>query len=267
MSLPPLLFSSGIAYRESGNHHPAAIVLLHGIGSTSAVWREQYAPLGERFRVIAWTAPGYDRSAPLAGDSPSADAYANALVRLLDALGIASAHVVTNSWGTLVGLAFATHYPKRARALVLGGPTVGAHGLTSEARAARTAERIALIEKLGPAKMREQGAASLVSSSASPQVLSWAGAGSGEFPTVAGYAQAARMLYSTDAVALVEKLSNPVMVISGTEDRITPPDTNARRLVAAARKARFAPIEGAGHLPHLEKPAQFNAAVLDFLEG
>jgi pimeloyl-ACP methyl ester carboxylesterase len=74
------------------------------------------------------------------------------------------------------------------------------------------------------------------------------------------------MLYATDAVELIQHLENKVLVISGTEDRITPPDTNAKRLVAAARKGRFAPIDGAGHLPHLEKPVQFNAAVLDFLE-
>ena len=69
-----------LGWREAGAANGApALVLLHGIGSTSAGWRLQYGPLGERFRVLAWDAPGYGGSTPLPGDSPSPEAYAQAL--------------------------------------------------------------------------------------------------------------------------------------------------------------------------------------------
>jgi len=70
--LPKLQTAADITYRESGRKDAPALVLLHGIGSTSAGWRLQYGPLGGHFRVIAWDAPGYGGSKPLAGEAPSA---------------------------------------------------------------------------------------------------------------------------------------------------------------------------------------------------
>lgn len=46
--LPEIRRAAGVSYRESGRPGSPALVLLHGIGSTSAGWRDQYGPLGER---------------------------------------------------------------------------------------------------------------------------------------------------------------------------------------------------------------------------
>jgi pimeloyl-ACP methyl ester carboxylesterase len=268
MNLPSIRSAAGIAYRESGKPESPSLVLLHGIGSTSAGWRDQFAPLGERFRVVAWSAPGYHESAPLAGESPPARAYAGALARLLDALGVAEADLVTNSWGTLCALAFAAAYPKRVRSLVLGGPSAGSHGLSAEQRDKLCAERIARVRSVGLVAMRQQDAPRLVAAGATPQALEWARQGvPGESPTAEGYCQAARMLYATDGVELIRGLDQRVLVISGTEDVITPPEKNARRLAEAARAARLAMVEDCGHLPHIEKPERFNSLTLDFLAG
>lgn len=266
MPLPEVRRAAGISYRESGRRDAPALVLLHGIGSTSAGWRDQYAPLGERFRVVAWSAPGYHDSAPLPGEAPAASDYAAALARLLDALSVDEAALVTNSWGTLVALAFATLHTERARALVLGGPTAGSHGLSAAQRNELAAQRIARVRGLGLQAMRVQDAPRLVSGSAAQPVRHWVIHGvEGEAPTADGYCQAARMLYATDGVELIRPLAQPVLVVSGTEDVVTPPERNARLLAAAARSARFAAIEACGHLPHIEKPAAFNALVSDFL--
>ena len=266
MNLPAVSRIAGIAYRESGDPQSPALVLLHGIGSTSAVWRDQYAPLGERFRVVAWSAPGYHESDALAGEAPPARAYGAALASLLDALRIQDADLVTNSWGTLVALGFATLHPKRVRKLVLGGPTAGCHGLAPEQRDKLLAERIARVRGVGLVAMRQQDASRLVAQGATPQAREWARDGvPGERPTDEGYCQAARMLYSTDGVELLRALPHSTLIISGTEDVVTPPERNARKLAEAGRNARLAMIEGCGHLPHVEKPERFNALVLDFL--
>lgn len=266
MNLPDIRHAAGIAYRESGNPGAAPLVLLHGIGSTSAVWRDQYAPLGERRRVVAWSAPGYQDSEPLRGESPAAADYAAAMAKWLDALGIREADLVTNSWGTLCALAFAAAHPARVRSLVLGGPTAGAHGLAPEQREKLCGERIARVRSLGLVAMRQQDASRLVAASATPGAREWAKHGvPGEGPTAEGYCQAARMLYSTDGVELVRRLEHRVLVISGAEDVVTPPEKNARRLVEAARTGRLAMMENCGHLPHVEKPGEFNRLVLDFV--
>jgi len=266
--LPEIRRAAGVSYRESGRAGSPAIVLLHGIGSTSAGWRDQYGPLGERFRVIAWSAPGYHDSAPLPSEQPAAAEYAQVLAHLLDALSIADAHLVTNSWGTLVALSFATLYPRRVRGLVLGGPTAGSHGLSTAQREKLAADRIARVRGLGLQAMRREDAPRLVAASAPAPVRQWVVDGvPGEAPTADGYCQAARMLYATDGVELIRALEHPVLVVSGTEDVVTPPEKNARLLAAAARSARFAAIEACGHLPHLEKPERFNQLADDFLRA
>ena len=160
--LPPVNTAADVTFRESGRKDAPALVLLHGIGSTSAGWRLQYEPLGRHCRVIAWDAPGYGGSKPLAGDAPGAAAYALALARLLDALGVPQAVIGTNSWGTPTGVVFARLFPQRVRGLVLGGPAAGWGALPREERDKRVAARLERVRALGMKKMREEDSAELV---------------------------------------------------------------------------------------------------------
>jgi len=259
-TLPETRTAAGISYRESGRAGAPALALLHGIGSTSAGWRLQFAPLGERFRVVAWDAPGYGRSTPLPGEAPEPAAYARALAGLLDALGIARVLIGSNSWGTATAVAFARLHPQRVSALVLGGPTVGFAGLPAAERERRVAERVERIRALGPERMREQDSARLVAPGARPELLGWIRGAAGL--SVEGYAQAARMLGRIDCVREIAALECPVIVVSGEKDVVTPPEANSRPLAAAARHGELEMVPGCGHLPHLEHPERFNAAVL-----
>jgi pimeloyl-ACP methyl ester carboxylesterase len=263
--LPELKTAAGITYRESGRKDAPALVLLHGIGSTSAGWRLQYGPLGERFRVIGWDAPGYGGSAPLAGEAPGAEAYAQALARLLDALGIRQAIVGTNSWGTPTGVVFARLYPERVRALVLGGPAAGWGSAPKEERDRRVASRLERVSALGMKKMREEDAPELVAPGTRAEVLEWIKGAEGL--NVKGYAQAARMLSAVDVTREAASVTCPVKVVSGEKDRRTPPETNAKRIAAALPNGSLQMIPNCGHLPHLEFPEIFNAAVLEMLKA
>jgi pimeloyl-ACP methyl ester carboxylesterase len=258
--LPEPKTAAGLTYRESGRPDAPALVLLHGIGSTSAGWRLQYEPLGRHFRVIAWDAPGYGGSKPLPVEAPGAEDYARALARLLDALGVASAIIGTNSWGTPTGVVFARRYPARVRALVLGGPTAGWGALPEEERAQRLAARLEHVAALGVKKMREQDAPELVAPGTRAEVLEWLKGAEGL--SVAGYSQAARMMAAVDVPREIASVACPVTVVSGAQDRRTPPEAHARRIAAAAPNATLQMVPDCGHLPHLEHPEVFNAAVL-----
>lgn len=259
--LPESRSAAGFTYRESGRADAPALVLLHGIGSTSAGWRLQYGPLGERFRVIAWDAPGYGGSTPLPGEAPSTEDYARALARLLDALSIREAIIGTNSWGTPTGVSVARLYPQRVRALVLGGPAAGYGALPKEERERRLAARLARVAELGMKKMREEDAPELVAPGTRAEVIQWITGAEGLHP--AGYAQAMRMLAAADVAREAAAVRCPVRVVSGELDRRTPPETNAKRIAAAAPNATLQMVPSCGHLPHLEHPEVFNAAVLE----
>ena len=64
--------------------------------------------------------------------------------------------------------------------------------------------------------------------------------------------------------ALARNLDCPVLVVSGDQDKITPPGD--ARVLARLGKGRFEVVRGAGHLPHVRKPVQFNLALRDFSE-
>ena len=261
--LPPVNTAVDVTFRESGRRDAPALVLLHGIGSTSAGWRLQYEPLGRHCRVIAWDAPGYGGSKPLAGDAPGAAAYALALARLLDALGVEQAVIGTNSWGTPTGVVFARLYPQRVRGLVLGGPAAGWGALPREERDKRVAARLERVRELGMKKMREEDSAELVAPGTRAEVLQWIQGAEGLH--VEGYAQAARMLAEVDVPREAAGVKCPATVVAGELDRRTPPETNAKRIAAALPGAALVMVPNCGHLPHLEHPERFNALALEML--
>lgn len=102
-----------------------AVLMLHG-GGPGASGLSNYArnvqALARHFRVLVPDMPGYGRSSK---DINAADPFgdiASAMVGLLDALDIPSAHVVGNSLGGAVALRLALDCPGRMGRLVLMGP-------------------------------------------------------------------------------------------------------------------------------------------------
>ncbi|MBX5454304.1 MAG: alpha/beta fold hydrolase [Acidobacteriia bacterium] len=109
-------------YHEQGEGFP--VVLIHGSGpgvSAWANWRLVLPALGRRFRVLAPDMVGFgftERPADNVYDMPR---WLKHLEGFLDALGIAQAHLVGNSFGGALALAFAIRKPTRVRRLVLMG--------------------------------------------------------------------------------------------------------------------------------------------------
>ena len=115
-----------VSVRECGAG--PAIVCLHGIGSGAASWLGVALLLAPQARVIAWDAPGYGASTPLAPAAPSAADYAQRLHGLLDALDIQSCVLVGHSLGAITAGCAArkdSALAPRIRRLVLVSPAAG----------------------------------------------------------------------------------------------------------------------------------------------
>jgi pimeloyl-ACP methyl ester carboxylesterase len=65
---------------------------------------------------------------------------------------------------------------------------------------------------------------------------------------------------------LLARIDVPALVVAGEQDPIAPPQ-EGRQWAARIPDARFVAISGAGHLPNLETPEAFNAAVREFVES
>src|ERR1700756_664668 len=75
-------------YRAAGDARNPAVLMLHGLGSSSAGYRAQFAGLSRDFHVIAWNAPGFGDSTKIVRDEASIDDYADAVEAFLRAIGL-----------------------------------------------------------------------------------------------------------------------------------------------------------------------------------
>jgi len=247
------------SYMEAGGLDRRPVLLLHGIGANSLHWRYQLAALADRYRPIAWNAPGYMLSDNLRVETPTGQDYADSLADFLQALGIEEFDVVANSFGTRVAQSFAYHHPGRiARAVFTG--TLIARDRSPEERARGVAVRAQMIER-GGYGFGERVAA-LLGSAASPETVALV-QHTLRATNPAGFMQAAR--FGAGGPPLAAGLTMPLLLIQGEEDRVTPADTNAARLVKAVPGARLVMLAGCGHLPEIEVPLRVNQLIAGFL--
>lgn len=265
----PLLVSRPVAgrmqaWREAGPRGDRVpLVLLHGIGSNSRAWAGQFAGFADERRVLAWNAPGYAESAPLAADWPTPDEYADALGELLDHCGIDRCVLVGQSLGAVMATAFALKVPERVAALVLASPASGYGVAPGDPLPATIQQRISDIETLGPEGLAAARYARLLSATASAEAHAIVQQAMGEV-TKRGYAQAAHLLAGANLPVAVAGLRVPVTTIWGSEDVITPP-AGCAAVAAATPTGSHVEIAGGGHAVATEDPLQFNQALRSIL--
>lgn len=100
------------------------VLFVHGSGpgvSAFANWRLVLPVLAKTRRVVAPDMMGFGFTDRPAGITYSMDGWVQQALDLLDALGIAQADVVGNSFGGALSLALACRHPQRVRRLVLMG--------------------------------------------------------------------------------------------------------------------------------------------------
>ena len=111
--------TAALRYETSGDPDHPPLVLLHGAMETfEACWKKPLPALAERHFVIGLDMRGHGESSN-ALDGLDTRQMADDVAALLDALGLAQAHVAGFSAGASVALYFALRHPGRARSLTL----------------------------------------------------------------------------------------------------------------------------------------------------
>ena len=248
-------------YMEAGRVDLPPVLLLHGIGANSLHWRYQLAGLADRFRLIAWNAPGYLLSDNLRAETPSCRDYADALDDLLSALGIGGFDIIANSFGTRIAQCFAYHRPGRIGRAVFTGTSISDDS-SPEERARSVEARARMIERGGYGF--GDRATALLGSSASADTLALVQQTlRATNPT--GFMQAVRFIAEAEMPPLATGLTMPLLMVQGEEDRVTPAATNAELLAAALPHARLVMLAGCGHLPEVELSSSVNDLIVAHL--
>ncbi|HEV7264431.1 MAG TPA: alpha/beta fold hydrolase [Falsiroseomonas sp.] len=228
------------------------VLMLHSIGTSLHLFDPQAAALARHHRVIRMDIRGHGLSAATAGDY-SMSMLARDALALLDALGIASAHVAGVSIGGRIALQMAAEAPDRVASLVL--IDTAAEFAPPEAWQQRIDTVLAegcaaLAEVVMPRWVVD---ASLASSHGLRRMLL--------ATDPLGYAGAAAALRDARATDIAGRIACPASVIVGERDIATPPAL-AEALRDMIPGATLTKIPEAAHLPTLERAEQVTEAVL-----
>ncbi len=235
------------------------VVLIHGFGADLNTWMFTQPVLAERRRTIAFDLPGHGGSdKALAG--ADAGAFAAVVGDLFDALGLERACLVGHSLGGAVALAFARARPQRVAGLVLIaaaglGPEIDGGFIDGFVAAQRRREAQEVLRRLVHDPQ-------LVSRAMVEDVLRYKrldGVGPALEAIAAAWFPGGRQAVALDPAGL----AMPVLLIWGREDRIVP----AAHAEALAGRLPVAILDGAGHLPHMEKSGEVNRLLARFLDG
>ena len=254
MSLAPL---------HSDHGGTPAVVFLHGIGGAARGWAPQLAAFkAAGLHPVALDLPGY--GARPAVDKMDFEALAADLEAAIERLGLDRPALVGHSMGGMIAQTAMRRRPTGYRAAVLVGTSPAFGDAKGEFQRKFVADRLGPLD--AGATMPEL-AASIVDGIMGPSPD--ASGRSLAIDTMAAtpastYRAAIRCLVTFDERANLPNIGVPVLCLAGEHDRNAPPPM-MERMAAKIRGARYVCLPGVGHLPNLEAPAPFNAAVLALL--
>ena len=230
------------------------LVLLHGAGDQAGGWSRVAPELARRFTVIVPDLPGHGASAPAHGALPMATVLGGLEAVLEKELAGGRATIVGNSLGGWLALLVAHRRPELVeRAVLENGGAIRGHeeeiSLLPRDRA-QAREVMALLR--GPAAKPIPGFVldDVVRAARVGPLARFAATAS----TMEGYLLDGRL----------GEIAAPVDLVWGASDRVFPLDY-ARRMMAEMPRARLAALAECGHVPHVECPSAFVAALLPLL--
>ncbi|MDR0440817.1 MAG: alpha/beta hydrolase [Candidatus Accumulibacter sp.] len=250
-----------ISYREKGEGR--TLLLLHGNLGSSRSWAFQLADFSASWRTVAWDAPGYGQSDEQAVDI---DAYVAALAAFLDAIGGAPVVLVGHSMGGTVGARFAALHPDRIEKLVLSCSHPGYGEPESAPMSEKFERRMEELKELGQHAYGLARARDLLPGfDENSPVFLYAAKVAGE-TRPEGLRRASRMLQLADNRPLMARLRGPVLILTGSADRVVAPRLKAD-LLARIPHAGHVEMPDLAHAPYFQAPEYYDGLIREFLAG
>ncbi|MWV54806.1 alpha/beta fold hydrolase [Chlorobium phaeovibrioides] len=240
------------------------VLLLHAFPLSSGMWRPQLEALATAgYRAIAPNSYGIEGSTEK--QEWSFTEYAHDLAILMESLNMKNATIAGLSMGGYQALEFARLYPEKTASLVLADTR--AEEDAPEAAAARR-EFITAIERGGAEEAVRRMVPNYFSESAPrehPELIEEASAMIRSQSPEAITSAMKAIMSRRDQRPLLPAITCPALVICGSDDRLTPPET-AALISSAIAGAHLEIIQRAGHLANMEQPEAFSAALLNHLQ-
>jgi pimeloyl-ACP methyl ester carboxylesterase/predicted glycosyltransferase len=255
----------------------------------SRVWKAQIGYFARHFRVICFDPRGNGRSdRPRDADAYDEAEFAQDALDVLDACGVDRAVCVTLSTGAQRGLLLAAEHPERVAGMVFIGPWAPVSRLRSlrwrvmaHPRVLPFAEKRPLMTrwwgKFNLAYWRGDGYGDFVewwakrmltephSTKQIEDAIAWSHDTDGRTLAASVLGRRAAPATRKDQIALAKRVRCPVLVVHGTNDKITPYADG--KALAKITGGQLETVERAGHQPQARKPVQVNLAIREFADG
>jgi len=242
------------------------LLWITGFAISSEIFSPVIDSYAAEFDCVRYDNRGAGRS-PAPWRTTSIPELAGDAVRLMDALGIDSAHVYGLSMGGMVAQEVAIRFPDRVRGLVLGCTTHGGP------RAVLPSPRVAaaLTARGAPAGLRAQLVGRALFSEDFRRrepalVRRYLGLLDAHRTSARGAISHLTASTYHDTRARLGRIAAPTLVLHGDRDALTPP-ANARLLTDAIPDATLGLVRGAGHAYLLEQPRESHRLFLDWLRA
>ena len=252
--------AGGRLYYEVRGNGPT-VVLIHGGFGDHRMWDGQLGALARDFRVVRYDHRGFGRSSrPEKAYSPVAD-----LLLLLDRLDAKTAHLVGNSMGGTLAIDFAILHPERVGRLVVVASGASGFPIPPEALV-KTREVFRVAKEKGTKPAAELWLEHPMVAVASRQ------------PSTRGRLR--RMVVENREMFLMEhwpdepmepkasarlaELKVPTLLILGERDTDLV-NSIGKATAQGIPGTRLGVLAGTDHLPQMEKPAEVNALLREFL--
>ncbi len=254
-------------YEVHGDGEP---LLLHpGFGCTVEIYWKNTPELAKHFRVIVLDPRGAGRSTVGDAASTTPKTYADDAAAVLDAEGIASAHVFGTSFGGFMAQHVALEHPQRVRRLVLACTSAGGvqhvppplENMLKFNAASDITDPVAAVRSTYFLNYSDAYVATHDS-----EIVEHAIADTELRSTPEGRATQLAAVLAHDTHALLRDISNPTFVAHGTDDGTVPVE-NGRILAAGIPGAKLKLYPGGRHLFFKECATELNADIVAFLQA
>jgi 3-oxoadipate enol-lactonase len=252
-----------IYWHEIGQGDP--IVLIMGLGCSSALWFRLAPRLARHFRVIMLDNRGVGQTeAPRGATIHRVPEMARDVVRVMDAAGVDKAHVLGFSMGGMIAQQCAIEHAARLRSLNLLATNCGnpyailpnweVQRLLFDRRREKPEQSL---RAMRPYVYARATSADRVAEDDAVRIAS--------YPLRSSYdAQLYGLIYWTSYHEL-PRLRMPTLILHGHEDLLIPPQ-NGRLLASRVPGAQLVELSGASHFAHTDQPDAVAKAVVAFCQ-
>ena len=247
-----------IATARAGGSTGAAVLFVHGVGSTGAIWDYQIEALADRYRCFAVELRGNGVPKPEPPpDQITRQGFVDDVLAVADAAGAGRFHFVGCSLGGAVGFELWKRAPERVASLTFVASfawypeaTAYVDRVIANVEAAGSMDRFAheRAKLLGmpPGRRTDETIAQMACK------------------TVASYCATTRATWTGEFRDVLPAITVPTLVICGEKDTVAPP-TFSEEIAAGIKGAELHVLPQAGHVANADAPEAFNALLASFL--